>query len=184
MRFKSYLILLAALSLLACSRRAALQNELATIDYPTALGVVERKEWGWQPGEATLPQHKISKITIHHGGEEFAKDKNPVQYLRNFQSWCRTEKNWMDNPYHFMIDLEGRIYETRPIIYPGDTNTGYDPIGHALICVMGNYEVQIISPAQLTALIELTAFLQREFEVQPTGVKAHRDYTETLCPAP
>ncbi len=182
MTFKLFFILLALLPVVACSKREALESETAAIDYPAALGVVKRSGWGWQPGDTTLARHKVSKITIHHGGEEFPKDKDPVLYLQNFQAWCRTEKNWMDNPYHFMIDLEGGIYETRPIIYPGDTNTGYDPTGHALICVMGNYEVQILSQAQLAALIDLTAFLQREFEVPANAVKAHKDYTETLCP--
>ena len=92
------------------------------------------------------------------------------------------EKNWIDIPYHFMIDMDGKIYETRPINYPGATNTEYDPTGHALICVMGNYENQIISEDQLAAVVNLSAFLAKLYNFTPDNIKGHKDYTETLCP--
>ncbi|MBC7185745.1 MAG: N-acetylmuramoyl-L-alanine amidase [Calditrichaeota bacterium] len=145
--------------------------------------VVHRGEWGWQPLRASLPTHRISKITIHHGGEEFPADKDPIQYLRNLQSWSRTEKKWIDIPYHFLIDFQGRIYEGRPINYPGDTNTDYDPRGHALICLLGNFEVQEVTQEQFEALVALTAHLARIYEVPLSNIRGHRDYTEqTVCP--
>ncbi|NOX66886.1 MAG: N-acetylmuramoyl-L-alanine amidase, partial [Chlorobi bacterium] len=83
----------------------------------------------------------------------------------------------------FMIDLDGNIYEARPINYPGDTNTEYDPTGHALIEVMGNYEVQTLSKKQLDSLINLIAFLAKEFNVPVSEIKTHRDYSKmTVCP--
>jgi len=156
--------------------------EVTELDYPPGLGIVHRAAWGWQPLEGTLPPHTIHYVTIHHGGEDFPIDKDPVEYLRNLQSWSRAEKNWIDIPYHFMIDLNGTIYETRPINYPGDTNTGYDPTGHALVCVMGNYENQILSEKQLEAVVALTTYLVRQFGVSLENIKGHKDYAETLCP--
>jgi hypothetical protein len=81
-----------------------------------------------------------------------------------------------------MIDLDGRIYEARPIQYPGDTNTTYDPRGHALICVMGNYENQTLSEDQLASVVDLSAWLAREYDVPPDSIRGHKDYAETLCP--
>ncbi len=147
-----------------------------------ALKIITRAEWGWVPLTDSLPTHEIKYITIHHGGEYFAEDKDPVQYLRNLQSWSQREKHWIDIPYHYMIDLQGNIYETRPIKYPGDTNTDYDVRGHALICVMGNYEEQILSPTQFEQLARLTAYLADTYHVAPELIKGHKDYTETLCP--
>ncbi len=103
-------------------------------------------------------------------------------YLRNLQNWSRNEKNWIDIPYHYMIDLQGRVYEARPLAFPGDTNTTYNPRGHALICVMGNYENQTISEDQLNSVIRLTALLAQEFDVDIDAIKGHKDYAETLCP--
>jgi len=158
------------------------ETKTSALDYPPDLNIITRNEWGWQPGEKPLAQHQVNKITLHHGGEFFPEDKDPVDYLRNLQSWSRTEKGWMDIPYHFMIDLKGNIYEARPINHPGDTNTDYDVRGHALICVMGNYEVQKLSKEQLKAVVELTSFLVKKFDVPLDEIKGHKDYASTLCP--
>jgi len=144
--------------------------------------MVTRADWGWVPLTDTIPTHEIKYITIHHGGEDFPEDKDVIKYLIGLQSWSRSDKNWIDNPYHYMIDLQGNIYEARPIKYPGDTNTDYDVRGHALICVMGNYENQILSKIQFEQLALLTATLADKYGVANDLIKSHKDYTETLCP--
>lgn len=166
--------------------QCASTSEIITISdlhYPSELSVVSRQEWGWKPLQKTLPQHKINKITIHHGGEFFPEDKDMIKYLKNLQSWSRSEKKWIDIPYHFMIDIKGKIYETRPINYPGDTNTDYDVTGHALICVVGNYEEQKINFDQLNALVNLVSFLKDKYNVDDRDIRGHKDYTnQTVCP--
>ena len=174
--------LLLALVASCANRNLDRSNDILELNYPSELGVVSREQWGWKAGERTLPSHTINRITIHHGGEDFPADKDPVQYLRWLQSWSRSEKHWIDIPYHFMIDLTGTIYEARPVNLPGDTNTDYDVRGHALICVMGNYENQILSERQLHSLVDLTAFLANHYNVSPDSIRGHKDYTETLCP--
>ncbi|MFQ6605761.1 MAG: N-acetylmuramoyl-L-alanine amidase [Fidelibacterota bacterium] len=167
------------LTLLGCSQSP--EGGIAG-DFPSSLSIVTRNNWGWQPFTDNIPEHEISFITIHHGGVVFSSEKDPREYMRTFQEWCRTEKHWIDNPYHYMIDLAGVVYEARPLQYPGDTNTAYDPTGHALICVLGNYEEQSLSPEQLTTLVRLTAYLSTAYSVPRDRIKTHRDYTETLCP--
>lgn len=176
------LVFISSAILFSCSADITKNINISELDYPTELNVVTRDSWGWQPLEKILPQHSINKITIHHGGEDFAENKEMIPYLRNLQSWSRSEKKWIDIPYHFMIDLKGNIFEARPINYPGDTNTDYDVAGHALICVVGNYEVQKLSDASLKSLVKLTAFLKQKYQVEDKNIKTHKDYTETLCP--
>ena len=144
--------------------------------------IIPRKAWGWTPPPFTLKPQKIKRITIHHGGILFKKDEDPVKYIRHLQEWSRTEKHWMDIPYHYMIDLDGKIYEARELKYPGDTNTTYNPRGHALICVMGNYEIQKPTQRQIDALAWLCAKLALKYHVPLDSIKAHKDYAETLCP--
>ena len=153
------------------------------LNYSKDLKIIKRSQWGWNPLIKKKDEAKITKITIHHGGVEFTKDKDPIEALRNLQQWSREEKDWIDIPYHFMIDLDGEIYEARPINYPGDTNTEYDPTGHALIEIIGNYEIQTLSKNQLNSLIKLTAFLARDFKVSVSDIKTHKDYSKkTVCP--
>ena len=177
------LLLISLLWIFGCSQLKQRKFVVSELDYPDALAVITRVQWGSLSLNDTLPQHQISKITIHHGGVDYPDGKDPVLHIRNLQEWSvSAEKNWIDIPYHFMIDMDGKIYETRPINYPGATNTDYDPTGHALICVMGNYENQIISEAQLAAVVDLSAFLAKLYDVNPDDIKGHKDYTETLCP--
>ncbi|MDZ7339485.1 MAG: peptidoglycan recognition protein family protein [candidate division KSB1 bacterium] len=166
-----------------CSIRSGSGIAVVEIPYPAELQVVRRADWGWQPLRASTAGHRVTRVTIHHSGEDFTPDREPAQYLRSLQNWSRSEKHWIDVPYHFFIDLEGRIYEGRPINYPGDTNTDYDPRGHGLICVLGNYEHQELTEAQFHALVALTAHLVRIYEVPLANIKGHRDYTDqTVCP--
>ena len=145
--------------------------------------LVTKEEWGAEPLTGEIAEHQIKYITIHHGGVEFGDDKDPAEYMRNLQSFSQNDKNWIDIPYHFCIDLNGNIYEARPLQYPGDTNTEYDPTGHALINVMGNYEVQKIKPEQLEAIAHLSAWLAQEYEVPVDSIATHKDHSDqTVCP--
>ena len=166
----------------SCTPSVSTSPQIIVPQLETKMEMVTRADWGWVPLTDTIPTHEIKYITIHHGGEDFPEDKDVIKYLIGLQSWSRSDKNWIDNPYHYMIDLQGNIYEARPIKYPGDTNTDYDVRGHALICVMGNYENQILSQTQLEQLALLTATLADKYGVANDMIKSHKDYTETLCP--
>ncbi len=167
---------------LSCAVNTKSEFPVTELNYPADLSIVKRVDWGWKALTDTLPQQQIKYITIHHGGVEFKEDTDVRAHIRQLQDWSRSEKHWIDIPYHFMIDLQGNIYEARPINYPGDTNTTYDPRGHALIEVMGNYEVQTLKPVQLDALVHLSAFLAKTFAVDTSDIRGHKDYAETLCP--
>ena len=166
----------------SCTPSVSTSPQIIVPQLETKMEMVTRADWGWVPLTDTIPTHEIKYITIHHGGEDFPEDKDVIKYLIGLQSWSRSDKNWIDNPYHYMIDLQGKIYEARPIEYPGDTNTDYDVRGHALICVMGNYENQILSETQFEQLALLTATLADKYGVANDLIKSHKDYTETLCP--
>ncbi len=167
----------------SCSTKVGEIITVSELNYPAELKIIKRADWGWQQLDKAISSHKIDKITIHHGGEFFPEEKDMYQYLRNLQSWSRRDKKWIDIPYHFIIDLKGNIYETRPINFPGDTNTDYDVNGHALICVVGNYEEQIINQSQLNSLVSLISFLKEKYNISVQNIRGHKDYTnQTVCP--
>ena len=59
---------------------------------------------------------------------------------------------WFDIPYHFYIAVDGKIADGRSIKFVGDTNTDYNPTGHALVVLEGNFENEEPSPDQLKSL--------------------------------
>jgi hypothetical protein len=179
MRFKSALAC-SALSLTLAAATAQAQPSFADVER----SIVSVAQWGGTPADPALARKQtISYITLHHQGEPFPAGKDPIQYLRNLQTWSRTTKHWLDIPYHYIIDLDGKIYGGRDINYAGDTNTEYDPMGHALIEVVGNFEEVEPNQKQLDAVVGLMAMLAAKYHVPVERIASHRDYSgQTVCP--
>lgn len=146
--------------------------------------IVSVAQWGGTPADpAAARKQEITHITLHHQGEPFPQGKDPIAYLRTLQTWSRTTKHWLDIPYHYIIDLDGRIYEGRKLEYAGDTNTEYDPKGHALIEVVGNFEEVEPNQKQLDAVVDLMALLAAKYKVSIDAIHGHKDYSaQTVCP--
>jgi hypothetical protein len=163
--------------LLGC---AVTRQPLANIEH----NIVPVLAWGGTPADAELVRkQEITHITLHHQGEPFKPGTDPRQYLRNLQSWSRGTKHWADIPYHYIVDLDGIIYEGRNINFAGDTNTEYDPLGHALIEVVGNFEEVEPNQRQLDAVVDLMAMLAAKYRVPVERIASHRDYSgQTVCP--
>jgi hypothetical protein len=164
--------------LLACTSTPA--RTLAQVERE----IVPVSSWGGTPADAAQAhRHTITHITLHHQGEPFKPGTDPQQYLRNLQAWSRNTKHWLDIPYHYIIDLDGRIYEGRSIDYAGDTNTEYDPTGHALIEVVGNFEEVEPNQQQLDAVVRLMALLAKKYGAGLDHIASHRDFSaQTVCP--
>lgn len=130
--------------------------------------------------------HRITHITLHHTGsaQPLRPEDDAADKLRGLQSWGASDRNWWDVPYHFLIGLDGTIYEGRDYRYMGETNTRYDPTGHLLISVIGNYALQEPTPAQVEAIAALMAWGVSEFGVPTDRIGGHYDYAETTCPGP
>lgn len=179
--FSTALPRLALAGLLALSAvPAQAQPPLAEVER----AIVPVAAWGGTPADpAKARRHAITHVTLHHQGEPFKPGTDPQAYLRRLQAWSRTSKGWLDIPYHYIIDLDGRIYAGRDIVYAGDTNTEYDPKGHALIEVVGNFEEVEPNQRQLDAVVELMAMLAAKHKVSIDDIRSHRDYSnQTVCP--
>jgi hypothetical protein len=146
--------------------------------------IVPVSSWGGTPADASQARrHSITHITLHHQGEPYKAGTDPRQYLRKLQTWSRNTKHWLDIPYHYIIDLDGNIFEGRKIEYAGDTNTEYDPAGHALIEVVGNFEEVEPNQQQLDAVVRLMAMLAQKYGVGLDHIASHRDFSkQTVCP--
>ncbi|NJD11098.1 MAG: hypothetical protein FIB01_11920 [Gemmatimonadetes bacterium] len=128
--------------------------------------------------------HEIRYVTLHHTGDAqpLRPEDDPIAKLRALQSWGAADRNWWDLPYHLLLDLDGRIYAGRDWHYMGETNTTYDPRGHLLISVIGNYQRQEPTPAQLSAIADIMAWAVAEFGVPLERIGGHYNYADTDCP--
>ncbi len=137
-----------------------------------------------RPADRLRVPHEITHITLHHSGsaEPLRPEDDPVEKLRNLQLWGETDRGWWDVPYHFLIGLDGTIFEGRAYRYAGETNTRYDPRGHLLISVLGNYNLQEPTPEQIEAIANLMTWSAAEFGVSTDNIRGHSDLAATSCP--
>ncbi len=139
----------------------------------------------WNAAEPKpFENHVPEKITIHHEGTRFEKGDDAPKHIKDVQTWgMGKDRNWADIPYHFLIDPDGSVFEGRNVFTTGETATEYDPTGHLLITLMGNFEEQEVSEEQLDALINLTAYCCEKYNISPETIASHRDYSaQTVCP--
>ncbi len=152
-----------------------------TADLPPELALSDSA--GGATARLRIP-HRIRQITLHHSGSEepLRPDDDVPAKLRELQLWSEAERRWWDVPYHFLIGLDGKIYEGRDYRYRGETNTGYDVDGHFLISVLGNYNLQDATDAQIQSITHLMAWAAAEHKIPLDHIYGHSDLAETSCP--
>jgi hypothetical protein len=145
--------------------------------------VVCREGWGALEPSGKYEKQDIEHITIHHSGVAFTDNDKILGKLRSMQKYhMGKKKGFVDISYHFIVDLEGRVYEGRPTWARGETQTDYDTDGHLLICVVGNYDDQVPGEAQIESLSLLCAWAMQEFDLPAGAIAGHRDHAHTACP--
>lgn len=153
--------------------------------------ILSRQEWKAKDAIGKMPPHTLQHITIHHTASPQKEGINIEKKMQNLQNFSQSEERlasgknkpaWPDVPYHYYIAVDGQIAEGRDIKYAGDTNTDYDPRGHALVVLEGNFENEQPSTKQLASLRELVAWLSAEYKIPIAEIKAHNDYAATACP--
>jgi hypothetical protein len=87
-------------------------------------------------------------------------------------------------PYHFLIAPDGRIFEGRSLDYEPESNTQYPLAGHLGVELMGNFEEQRPSPAQVESAVRLVAWLLAKYDLPLTAIGTHRSLAigQTTCP--
>ena len=150
---------------------------------PPPILVKPREAWGAAPPAQVYVPHTPSGVLLHHVGVPWYGRPSVEQYLRNIQAFhTGPEREWEDIAYHFLIDLEGGVWAGRPPEVRGNPSVYYDSMGLVLICLLGDYDVQQPSEAQLVAAAGVAAWLVRRFTLAPDAIAGHRNRAPTSCP--
>lgn len=161
---------------------------LSIADSPT---IISRKDWQAKEPIGQGKEHQISFITIHHTATLQKKDVSIEKKMQNLQSFSQSESRlasgklkpvWFDIPYHYYIAVDGKIAEGREIKFVGDTNTEYDPTGHALIVLEGNFEMEQVSDEQQKSLEKIIIWLAEKYKISADKIKGHDNFAKTACP--
>ena len=121
---------------------------------------------------ALTKRTSTTEIVLHH-----AAGDGSVEAIHN---WHINGNGWLGIGYHFYIRKDGRVYRGRPEEMVGGHTYGVNSttIG---ICFEGNFENEIMSPAQKNAGGELVGYLLEKY-LSVYKVSKHKDHNATACP--
>lgn len=161
----------------------------ATIEKPA---IITKAQWGGKPSIPPWKEHKGTHITIHHAGVPTKRDRTFAAMLIALQNFSQNpgklaggkdKPAWPDIPYHWYIGWQGGIADTRDPKIVGDTNTEYDPTGHLLVCLEGNFQNEEPTAEQIRTLDQIVTWLVAQYRVDPAHIASHKDFSaQTSCP--
>ncbi|MHC2992372.1 N-acetylmuramoyl-L-alanine amidase, partial [Pontibacter sp. HJ8] len=116
---------------------------------PEGIAYLSREAWGAKAPVLPMRSHQLTRLTIHHTATTQSTSRSLADKMRALQKFSQEDSPlasgkmkpaWADIPYHLYVDVHGEVAEGRDIQYAGDSNTSYDPAGHLLVVVEGNFE--------------------------------------------
>lgn len=152
----------------------------------TGDGVVPRAAWAkGQPIPSRMDPlgGRIERITVHHDGmrpvsiSSYADVADRIDAIRR----AHQGQNWGDIGYHYVVDPTGRVWEGRPLSWQGAHVKDQNRYNLGVL-VLGNFEQQRPTPAQVAGLERFVASRMRMYRVDVRRVHTHRELASTACP--
>lgn len=166
-------------------RQAGVVNPIAPAALPYA-----RPRWLWtraDPDYANINHMlPVTALTVHHDGLtdliESTDPRSSAQRLERYRVGHRA-RGWADIGYHLVIDRAGVVWQGRSIRWQGAHVKDHNE-GNIGVLVMGNFEVQRPTDAQLRSLDRVVHDLMWVYGIAPDAVLTHREWpgAQTLCP--
>ncbi len=153
--------------------------------YTTLSGVevIPRRQWDTSP---PLPPPErpqtVRRIIIHHDAVTYRPEQTGEDKARALVRAAHRDHGWIDVPYHYLIDRDGRVFAGRAEDTGGDTSTPYDPSDALHIALLGNYDVLEPTSAQLAALVALVRMKAEQYGLGSDAIKLHGELVVTDCP--
>ncbi len=154
----------------------------------------EGRELTWPVEESK----EVKKFIIHHTGEVIDRTRNPKEIMRAIYAYHTLNRGWGDIGYNYVIDRQGNIYQGRaggPKIV--GAHVAFHNVGTVGVALMGNFNREAPTEAQLEVLTILLAEHANRFNIDPTArsrylgrysynISGHRDVAKrghgTACP--
>ena len=136
----------------------------------------DRNPYGWYVYQGDL-RDNYQTLIVHHSSF-YEADVRAT--LLEVQRLHRDDRHWADIGYHFLIDIDGTIYEGRNLGARGVHTMGHNT-GSAGLCLLGDYRFVLPPQGQLEATEALSRWLAAELAL--THLAGHSQFNpSTLCP--
>jgi hypothetical protein len=126
----------------------------------------------------------VSMVTVHHEGWTpvyFDDTRSTADRLDGIRRSHIERLGAADIGYHYIIDRSGRVWQGRNVGYQGahvrehnENNVG--------VMVLGNFDQQQPTNAQLTTLRSTLAALCKQYRLTTKKIYTHQELNRTECP--
>lgn len=152
---------------------------------PAPTGVMARSSWArGEPIPSRMDRMQpVQRITVHHDGMPPADIRSRADAAARIEMIREghLSRGWGDIGYHYVIDPTGQVWEGRPLAWQG-AHVKAQNEGNLGVLVMGNFEIQRPTSAQLATLDAFVSAQMRSYRVPVTRVFTHRELASTACP--
>ena len=124
-----------------------------------------------------------NRMTVHHAGgapNYHEREDDIAMDLESIRIHHR-DRRFGDIGYHFVVDRAGRVWEARSLYFTGAHVLSQNS-GNIGVMLLGNFEDQKPTSAQVLALRRFTDLIVDRFSIPRNRVFGHRDLGHTLCP--
>jgi hypothetical protein len=130
------------------------------------------------------PMNGVNRITVHHEGWThvwFTDWNATAQRISHIRDSHVADRRWGDIGYHYIVDRAGRVWEGRNSKHQGAhvQATNEHNLG---IMLLGNFDKQRPSDAQLATLRSTLIALMSIHNVPVRRVYTHQELKPTACP--
>lgn len=159
--------------------------------------IFETNEWAArQPtGPIEVQNHTPTYIVVHHtvepgNSKDYSKD-HAFQISRDIQDFHMDTRGWIDTGQQFTNSRGGFVTEGRhrslEVLQGGTQHVQGSNVGNHNSEVLGIeneglYTEVDVPQALWDSLVQLVAYVARQYSIQPEFIKGHRDFTSTECP--
>jgi hypothetical protein len=132
------------------------------------------------------PMLPVTCVTIHHDGLDdliwSADSASVAERIERYRVGHRG-RGWADIGYHLIIDRGGVLWQGRSIRWQG-AHVQHHNEGNIGLLVMGNFELQSPTSAQLSTLRRVLVDLRATYQLPRGRVYTHREWddAQTACP--
>ncbi|MBX2852930.1 MAG: peptidoglycan recognition protein family protein [Phycisphaeraceae bacterium] len=167
-------------------RQTIVQPKTPGVVTPAGVAAISRSKWTRTgPVKSKVnAMSGISKVTIHHEGwtaVNFTSQSATAERLEKIRKYHVGENRWGDIGYHYIVDRAGRVWEGRPIQYQG-AHVSQNNEHNVGILVLGNFDKQSPSSAQLKSMYHTVAVLTKQHKIKTKLVRSHKEISTTACP--
>ncbi|TVR00642.1 MAG: hypothetical protein EA398_11015 [Deltaproteobacteria bacterium] len=147
--------------------------------------VVTRAQWGARnPGRLCGSAHTPRRLTVHHTVTPNNDSLTPAARMRQIQAFHIDGRGWCDVGYHFMVGIDGRVYEGRNnwmrtgahVRVANRDNVGINLVGNFM-----SFEPRTIQMEGAARIIAWVAD-RHGFTINRVNVRGHQEFMATDCP--